>query len=392
MEVYILDSLNRRIQVVDDFNSLIWAERYSAVGDFELIVNSNNANRNLFLAGTRLAIPDSYRVMTVETIEDDTDDEGRKLLKITGPSLESILDNRVARGTLGDLTTTPKWTLEGTPANIARQIFHDICVTGILDPGDIIPNVIEAGGMFPDDTIAEPSEEVTYEIDPMTVYKAIKDICDLFSLGFRLLRNFDTPQLYWDVYSGSDRTTAQTVLPAVVFSPDLDNLQNTKELKTIALYKNVAYVFSPVGHEIVYGLDVDPESEGFDRRVLMVKADDITDTDPEVASARMIQRGKEELAKNRQLAAFDGEITSYSQYKYGRDYNLGDLVELRNTTGATNQMQVTEQIFVSDTEGERSYPTLAVNKFITPGSWSAWDYNQVWEDLDSNDETWADQP
>jgi hypothetical protein len=51
-------------------------------------------------------------------------------------------------------------------------------------------------------------------------------------------------------------------------------------------------------------------------------------------------------------------------------------------------MQVSEQIFVCDGEGERSYPTLAINQFIMPGSWLAWDYNQVWIDLGAT-EYWA---
>lgn len=391
MEVYILDDLYRRTEVVDRFESLIWTERFSAYGDFELILHSTFQNRARFAPGVRLAITESYRVMTVETVEDTTDAEGRQFLTVKGPSLEEILEDRVARDVLSDLTADLKWVLTGTPTEIARQIFHDICVTGVLDLGDIIPMVDEGSEIFPDDTIGEPPDTITYEIEPMTVYQAIKQLVDLYDIGFRLIRNLDTGQLYFDVYMGIDRTSAQTSYAAVVFSPDLENLQNTTELTTIALYKNVAYVFSPVGHEIVYPLDIDPEIEGFERKVLLVRADDITDVDPGDASDKMIQRGLEELSKHRKFSAFDGEINHLSEYKYGTHYNLGDLVELRNSDGFTNTMQVTEQIFVSDKEGERSYPTLTINQFILPGTWLAWDYNQVWEDLGLT-EYWEDQP
>jgi hypothetical protein len=123
--------------------------------------------------------------------------------------------------------------------------------------------------------------------------------------------------------------------------------------------------------------------------VLLVHATDIEEGDPVVASAMMVRRGLDELSKNRQYSAFDGELNQNSAYKYGLHYNLGDLIEMRNVDGLTNKMQVTEQIFVSDKEGERSYPTLAINQFIEPGSWLAWDYNQVWEDLGPT-EYWAD--
>lgn len=392
MEVYILDSLNRRIQVCDVFESLIWTERCRRYGDFQLTVVSTLANRNAFKVGTRLAMNESYRVMTVETVEDSTDQDGRKLLKLTGRSLESILLYRVAHGAADDLTTDPKWTLTGVPKDLLDYMYHYHCVLGTLNDGDIIADVTEGSELFPDDTIGAPTGSITIEIELGALYDAMSNLADVYDMGYRIVRDPVSSLLYFDTYMGCDRTTSQTDLPAVVFAPELENLQKVTELQTIATYKNVAYVFSPVGYETVYADGVDPAVAGFDRRVLFIKADDITDTDAPTASAKMIQRGKDELAKNRQLSAFDGELDQNAKYKYGTDYNLGDLVEMRNQDGVTNKMQVTEQIFVSDKEGERSYPTLALNTFITPGSWLAWDYNQEWLDLDSSSETWADQP
>jgi hypothetical protein len=288
------------------------------------------------------------------------------------------------------LTTEPKWVITGLPAAIARKFFHDICVLGTLDSGDIIPGVSETS-IFPADTIAEPPTSITYEVEPQSVYSALAGICDVYDMGFRMVLNPTTLTIHFDVYMGSDRTTKQTTLAAVVFSPNLENLQNTTALTTNATYKNTAYVISPVGHEIVYPLDIDPAMNGFTRRVLFVKADDITDTTPSVASAKMIQRGLDALAKSRQLSAFDGELKSDARYKYGVDYHLGDLVEIRNATGAASDMQVTEQIFVSDAEGERSYPTLSINEYITPGSWLSWDFSEVWADVDDTTH-WADLP
>jgi hypothetical protein len=394
MEVYTLDPLWRHERVIDRFESLIWAERYADIGDFELRLHSTSANRRLLKTGTRLAINESYRVMEVETFE-DKDENGEKLLIVKGRSVEKVLDDRMPSGftMVGDTNPQVKLVLSGIPGPILRTLFKNINILGLQDPGDILPGVQEGnGGLYPDDTIAESSEEVTIEMDPSTLYEVTKNICEVYDLGFRLARNPSTGQLYYDIYSGSDRTTSQSSLAPVIFSPDLDNLQNTTELTTTALAKNIAYVLSPVGHEIVFAQDIDNTISGFDRRVLLVKATDITDEDPLIASAKMIQRGKEELAKSRALSAFDGEINQRSMYRYGRDCNLGDIVEQRNSDGATNNMRVTEQIFVSDKEGDRAYPTLSINKFIQPGTWLGWDYNQVWQDLDPSSETWADQP
>lgn len=390
MELYTLDPLLRRQYVIDKFQSLIWTERFQANGDFQLDIYSDYRSRTLLKPDTYLAMNESNYVMRVESVEDDVNADGKKILTVKGRSLESLLLDRVAFSILGNTTTTPKWTITNTPAAVCRKIFHDICVTGTLDVGDKIPFINE-GTFLSAGTIPEPADSITVDLEPTNVYEAITKIAQVWTLGFRILRQFDMSKLWFDVYVGSNRTSAQTVLPAVVFAPELDNLQNTKELTSIEGAKNVAYVYSPAGFQMVFAAGVDPEIEGVERRVLMVNATDITSDNPDVTAA-LNQRGYEELAKARTYQAFDGEISQNSKYKYGRDYNLGDVVETRNTDGVTNNMRVTEQIFVSDNEGERSYPTLTLETFINAGSWLSWANNKAWFDLDSDLTAWADQP
>lgn len=386
MELYILDSLNRREDVVDDFISLVWTERFSSIGDFELVVSNTLTNRLRFKSDVKLLLNESKRVMIIESIEKKVDEEYRHVLNISGRSLEKILDERVGYGSLSGLNTNPKWALTGTPGNIARKMFHDICVAGILDTADIIPNIVEQN-VFPTSTIAESTDLITMEFELASLYTSMKNVCDLYDLGFRLVRNAETSTVYFDVYAGCDRTSHQTNFPAVIFSQELDNLKGTSEFMSSASYKTVAYVITPIGSGKVYAIGVDPVSNGFDRRVLVVRADDLTNA---ATLATDIQtRGNLELMKSRNLFAFDGEINESSGYKYGLDYNVGDIVEMRDVDGVVSNLRVTEQIFVSDAEGDRSYPTLSVNVFINPDSWLAWNYNKVWSELGAT-EYWAD--
>lgn len=392
MELYTLDPLFRRQEVVDVFKSCIWTERYKAMGDFELEIVSTVDNRNRLQVGTMLAMNESFRVMVIESVEDDDSTEGERILSVKGRSLERILTKRAAMAALVDLTTTPSWTITDTPANVMRKVFHDICVTGILSAQDIIPFIVE-GSFMPTNTIVEPIDPIVVEITPTDVYSVLVQIADVWQLGFRLLRHYDTSQIYWDVYTGSDRTSSQTALPAVIFTPELDNLQNTKEFISIEAATNVAYVFSPAGFQMVYPIGVDDDVDGFDRNVLIVQADDVTVDaypTPELVTAALLQRGNDALSQATTVQSLDGEISQNSQFQYGRDYNLGDVVEERGEDGVTNNMRVTEQIFVSDEEGERSYPTLTLNTFISTGSWLSWLPNKVWADMTT--EVWGDQP
>jgi hypothetical protein len=390
MEVYILDSLYRRVAVLDTYQSLIWTERFTSWGDFELDISSSTTVKRLLRPGTLLNISDSYRVMVSETIEDLTDADGREILKVKGRSLEKILDDRLLmrRDEIDD--SWIPWFSFGVPDDVMRTMFNSICLTAILNSDDVIPGVTIGSDIFPDDTIPSPDASLAYLVDPKTLYEGTKELADAFMVGFRLVRHPVTSALYYDVYTGCDRTTSQTTLPAVVFSPGLENLKNTRELSTSALFKNVAYVIYGALHEIVFALDVDPEVDGFDRHVLFVKIDSMDATDPEDITDQMIQAGKDELAKHRNLTSLDGEVAGTSSYRYGTDYNLGDLVELRDAEGTTSQMRVTEHIFASDEQGVRSYPTLTIEAFVTPGSWLSLPPTIEWEDYDT--EHWDEMP
>ena len=388
MDVFVLDDYLVRYSVVDSYFSFIWSERVSSLGDFELVVANTNEAKNLLAIGKRLGINESKRVMVIETHEAKVDDEGRNVLTITGRSLESILMERIAwnNATAGS-ETKPKWVITGTPAEAARWIFYQVCVVGAMSPSDIIPFYV-TGTTYPADTIAESPDSVVFELEIGTVYERIKDICDQYKMGFRLYKGPDDSKLYFNIYQGNDRTTQQSVLDPVVFSPSLDNLAKIQELTSVENLRNVAFVYSKTKSIFVYTDGTDSSTSGFARRVLYVDATSVEETTEPNLTKILTQKGYEALAKNRSITAFDGEISQADQYTYGLHYELGDLVEMQSGFGVTNNMRVTEQIFVSDENGSRSYPTLSVDLLITPGSWLAWDANEEWASATG---TWSEQ-
>lgn len=384
MLISVLDSKLRRTEVVEGYESAIWTERYGSSGDFVITFPPNSPAVKLVEPDSKLVMDDSKYVMIVETSELATDDSGSEIIKVTGRSYEKLLIDRVAMPAFGSLTATPKWVITNmTPGDIARKIFKDICITGILSPYDIIEFVEPTGTYLPHGSISESTELISVELDPASVYDTIYNLCNAYTLGFRLVRKDlrDLPaKLYFEVYTGEDRTSKQKINPAVIFANSLDNLTNTNRLTSIADNKNIAYVFTKNGSGIVYANGVDPNIANSERRILLVDAPDIESTGSAMDIA-IQQRGLLELAQHRAVYAFDGEIPGNGGYIYGIDYNLGDLVELRDSSGFGSEMRVVEQIFVSDSEGDRSYPTLSLNLTINPGSWRAWQANQAWQDV-----------
>lgn len=387
MDFYILDELLRRIEVIDQYNSLIWTERFDEAGDFELVVRSDRGTRAILTAGKWCAITRSKRVMEIETVVSGVDDDGRAILNVSGRSIEAtVLENRTTRHLPLDGTAVPALIYSSSPKNVVDYVFNEQCRNNTVRPTDNIPFLF-AGSLYGPGNIPFPNYVIAVDLKPKGLYDFIKETLHPAGLGFRLLRNGDSSQLFFDVYAGSDRTTGQSTNTAVVFSPELDNLTDTKELTSTAGYKNVAYVTAPNGTRVVYADNVSTTISGFERHVLTVDASDIDLAAGAELNAALDRRGKDELAKYQPILAFDGEIPQTGSYQYESDYFLGDLVEMRNADGFANNMRVTEQIFISDQEGIRSYPTLTVNLLITPGSWLSYSASQIW---DTTTPYWAD--
>jgi hypothetical protein len=379
-EWYTLDSNMARAQVIEKFESFIWTERYSEYGDFQIVTKSTVASRTILQPGVMIAMKGSYYTMIIDTVVDKTDQNGVRNLTVTGKSFEWLLNDRVAMNLIADTTTNPAWVLTDTPGNIIQTMFTDICVNGLLSAEDVIPQYV-AGTLLPDGNIPAETETITVSATPNTLYTTIKTIADTYFLGFRMPRNGDTGHVYFEVYTGSDRTSDQLTLPPVIFDPGMDNLVQPSLLSSTAAIKTVAYVYAANGSAMVYAVGADATATGTGRRVLLVSSNNNSAAGPDLDAA-LQNEGLAALANQRLVYTFDGQLPQSVPYVYGVDYFLGDLVEERNGTGYGNQLLVTEQIFSSDNTGEKSYPTLTIKQLITPGTWSAEPATEHWADED----------
>ena len=389
MEAYILDDSLRRIEVVEQYDSFVWIDRCSSPGDFILDVPAAASESRLLTKGTKIACDKSDRVMQIETAEVHTSEDGARLLKATGPSLEAIMNERMNRynefagsGVKASFTKGNGTTQK--PHEIVRELFNEVCYANPYFANDNIP-FMQVGAYYSQaGAIGYPVETPLIQSEVDTLYNTIKAICDTYRIGFRIVRiesvpSTDPAKLYFELYMGFDRTSGQTTYPAIIFSEELDNLMNTSELESIAGMKNIAYVFAALDTATVYAPGVDTSIAGFDRRVLIVDASDLTDAVGATLTSKMNQRGLSELAKARRIVGFDGQIPQSNNLRYGTDYLLGDLVEQRNSDGTKKVMRVAEQIFTSDKDGEKSYPTLIIDTLVEAGTWDAVIGSVVWD-------------
>jgi hypothetical protein len=402
MELFTYDRKFRKSEVVDEFSSVVWTERYFGDGDFELVVPLSMEMIDKLSVGVFLGCQGSSEPMIIQNMSIE-----KETIKVTGISILPWLNNRFVKSSSdhtqrywniplnwAGYTTTPGfilWKILKEMATFDSQYFfystsglphsHQLAITGLT-----LGRYDNTG----------PSVALTVPYGPL--YDALRAIAETYDLGMRMAVTYTTDKQYLTVdsgvsprppadyfleftnYKGVDRTTRQTVNPPVRFSPQFDSLTNIKELQSIADQKTLIFTVAPSNPAgLATGLSAgrattvkqwEPtvpanreEIWSFDVRAELVFCDDIT-TDSGITTAANLttvlnQRAQATLNAKSFKVFVDGEIVPGNAFVYGRDYGLGDIIEIQGNSGAVQLSKVTEYIRTQDSTGERSYPTLS---------------------------------
>lgn len=259
------------------------------------------------------------------------------LILVSGRSIVSILLDKVS----------PGYTTEQHASSIPASLVNRICILGNgVSTRDIIPNL---------SLVWPPAfgEVIEYKSEFVVLYDEIRKLSQEYNFGFRMDYNSNTNGFIFRVVEGVDRRNE------LVFDPSLGNISDLGYLRTIEEYRNVAYVMhkdrsSPM---IVYRHNHE-DARGLDRRVIYVN---VTDSDPTQWQLR--KAGIDALNANGYIGVIDGEVVS-DNIRYGRDYYLGDRVQIEDENGRVNSARVTEYIWSYDNNGYRAFPTFTSDEQV----------------------------
>lgn len=350
MEVWILDTDFSSVSVLDTFESLIWTDRYREYGDFEIFAFPtlqllNDAKDDFYLYN-----PASEHTMIIEHHEVTTDIEEGPRFIVTGRSLESLLTRRIVWN---------QTTISGSLQNGIKKLITENFIAPEVSERKIT-NFVFVDSTDPEITKLTHEQQYTGDI----IYDVIVDLCNTYDIGFKITLNIDKKRFEFSLYKGKDRSYAQETNPYVVFSPNYENIINSDYTHSIKDYKNV----TRIGGE---GVGVDRKmttygnASGLVRREIFTDARDISSKtdDGEVLSDQdylnlLQQRGKENLAEYAVKEGFEGEVEASKMFIYGRDFFLGDCVQVQNEFGMSGTSLVSEIVFSQDKDGESVFPTF----------------------------------
>lgn len=348
MEVLVLNKNFESVGIVDVFESMIWTDRFDSYGDFELYLFMDELNFLMLQKDYYLWSKDSEHVMIIEDVAIDTDLEEGNHLIVTGRSLESILERRIVWGYK---------ILTGNLQNGIKTLLEE----NVISPTDEdrkIPNFIFVESTDP--IITEMKIDAQYMGDDL--YSVISDLCTERGIGFKITLN-DQNQFEFRLYAGTDRSYTQDTNPYVIFSPNFDNIINSNYFTSIANYKNVAFVAGE-GEGKYKITTIVGSGTGMDRRELFVDASDLSsETEEAILSKaeyleKLNNKGLVELSQYLISTAFEGEVEASQLFKYGRDFFIGDIVQIIDEYGNEGAAYISELVISQDKEGFTMLPTF----------------------------------
>lgn len=353
MSSHLLNTKFESQAVVEGYETFIWTERFDSVGDFELHFPVDSFVLSNYLDDFYIWDSTSKNLMIIEDSEPTGDAENGLFIKVSGRSLESILQRRII------------WNQTNLTGNLQDAVERILNENIISPPRDDrkIPNFVFKRSNDPNVT----GLAVDTQFHGETVYTAIAAICQAYGIGFRV--NMLTDGVFtFELYAGADRSYTQMANQHVVFSPNFDNLADSKYFRSKRAYTNVTLIGGEgEGSDRRYAEYAIPgtNTTGLNRRELFTDAGSVSSKSGDLVVpqdqyiAMIIQKGIENLAENSMVSTFDGKVEMTDALLYNVHYFLGDIVQLEDDYGNQSRSRITEFIKSDSVTGKDAYPTLS---------------------------------
>lgn len=370
MELYTLNRDFQKQETIDEFDSVIWTERYYGNGEFELVVPGKSSMISKLAKDQFIMCEDSDIPMIIENREIK---DG--VLTAKGIDLVKWLNNRIFR-TSADHSVREFIFPNDKPGEILAWIVQHFCISGPFLDGTN-PIGISTGDLdlFPLPGLVigatdTSGSDILLPIPFGPIYDILEPVATTYEIGMKIELDYATAsdyQISFHSYKGADRTSAQGTNPVIQFSKAMDSFTNITDLESISDYKNLVFTFA-VNAPATYmtgepgrASSVPGSTSGFDLRIYQEFADfDTAGHDVTAIGNILDDKAIPVLSALKAVQLVDGEIVQNGQINYGEDYFLGDLVEVVGNTGILQTARITEYIRSQDNAGERSYPTLTM--------------------------------
>lgn len=323
---------------IDEIESLLIVYKYVSVSTFTLTVPYTPQVSSYLQVNNMLTIhsPETLGVENTEpfiiTTKKLEESNGVVTLQVSGKNPLFWLSNRLCLLPNYGFTDT-------TPEVIAKTYVANNCAQYAPTQRQY-PNLTTA----PVQGLGAPITFTNTEDYP-TILEVCETVLNARNLGQNVTFNLSTQTFQYNVFGGADRTINQSQNSAVVFSPNLNNLQSQSYTHSISNFANVVYVYGQIGdttETVIVG-----EASGFNRY------ETSTSGTLEQGSAVTLTKnnykevftviGENTLVTQAETKNLIGTIQLSSDFQLNIDFSLGDSVTYLN-----NQWGIQENVMIRE--------------------------------------------
>ena len=238
MDIYVYNPDLEQLGIIDQYKSLIWANRYKDLGDCELYVPATEENLNLLQVGNYLRRLDDDMICLIKRRELSTDVETGDYITVTAQDAKCLLDQRI----VNQLYITKR-----TAYYFLTHMITDFCIDAGAkrsfkkSNGNALLALDSTSGAWDGCDITASWENVG---------EKTREICDQFGYGYKAFLDDANAIIKIKVYKGTDRSAN------VIFSDAFENLASTEHDDDAT---NMGNVFRVCG-----------EGEGYSRTTILM--------------------------------------------------------------------------------------------------------------------------
>lgn len=346
-----------QLDIVENSESVMWKRCFAQPGSFEIYTVASSKYVDLLQMNRYVIRHDDDMIGVIEKINMQQDDDGRDMMLVSGRCAKALFARRII---------FPQCTFSGTVWNRMYWMLSNHAINP-PQPDRQIPNMTIA---YVDTPFRGPAAQTQH-----TGTNLMTAVCDLLSsnnLGWKVTQ--DGTQFIITMFEGTDRTIDQEAIAPVIFSDEFDNLVSSNYERDLTGYANVAHIAGEGDGDARIWDAIDATGTqsgrytGLNRYELYVDARDIEKTTTDDAgndvnltdaqySTALRARGLEKLAEIKP-ESFEGDV-DVGAYTYRVDYNVGDLVTIRDRHGITANTRIESIEECEDKDGLTITPTFS---------------------------------
>lgn len=376
MELYILNENYERIGLIDEADSIIWNKKYNDIGECEIYIPCSEEMINFLKNGYFVYREDDDMFCQIKKIKIETDIQKGDYLIATAKDMCTVLSGRII---------TSNITYSGKVVDFIKKIINDNVSTG----SRMLDIIVD------DSNFNEFTETIQITTNYEDVLTLIINLCKTYNYGFRLTYNNG---LVFKLYKGVNKSLT-TSNEYVEFSPTFANIISSNYEENEESYKNVCYVAYKSENEEIKLLEVydDVVPSGENRKEVYI---DATNTSRNITEEELLNifpnaikdttnrkytiieegqtiivatytvddneeeitvsdytymilikiTGLNTLATFKKTQTFNGSVDYIDSYEYKFDYDIGDIVKVKNEYGKEANAIITEIMESEDDE------------------------------------------